>query len=119
MLFRSETVTDQSHIIISGESNDPQAVSDMLRAEIDRINDNGIDEGYFNRIKKSYHGKLIRSLNSFENTCAGIASTYFKGCSYFDRISVLDAITKDDVEKFIRNNLTPEKFAISIITPNN
>jgi len=114
-----ETVTDQSHIIISGESNDPQAVSDMLRAEIDRINDNGIDVGYFNRIKKSYHGKLIRSLNSFENTCAGIASTYFKGCSYFDRISVLDAITKDDVEKFIRNNLTPEKFAISIITPNN
>ncbi len=114
-----ETITDQSHVIISGESTNPQAVADMLQSEIRRINIDGIDDSYFTRIKKSYHGRLIRSLNSFENTCAGIASSYFKDCSYFDRISVLEEINKDDVERFIKDNLISEKFAVSIITPNN
>lgn len=114
-----ETVTDQSHVIISGESDNPQIVVEKLQDEIERINRSGIESTYFTRIKKSYHGKLIRSLNSFENICAGMASSYFKNCSYFDRISILDEITKDDVEHFIRKNLTPEKIAVSIITPIN
>lgn len=113
-----ETVADQSHVIISGESLDPNLIAEAVSAEIARINSNGIDQKSFSRIKKSYFGKLIRSLNSFENTCAGLASSYFNNCNYHDRFALLEDISKEDVENFIKYNLTSEKFAVSIITPN-
>ena len=114
-----ETITDQSHVVFSGESRDPKAVADAIIAEIANVSQNGINSEVFARIKKSYYGKLIRSLNSFENICAGVASSYFNNCNYFDRFSLLESISKADIENFIKVNLTPEKFAVSIVKPNN
>lgn len=113
-----ETVTDQSHAVFSGESKEPNTVIDAIQAEISDISDKGIDGQLFNRIKKAYFGMLLRSLNSFESICAGIASAYFNNCNYFEKSDVLNSISKSDVEAFIQNRLSKDAMAVSIIMPN-
>ena len=114
-----ETVTNQSHAVFSGESNDPEAVINAIKNEITHINSVGISDKFFLQIKKSIMGSIIRSLNSFENISAGIASSYFNNCNYFDNASLLSEITKKDVEIFIKDNLTSERFAYSTVKPIN
>ncbi len=114
-----ETVTNQSHAVFSGESNDPESVINAIKNEIAHINAEGISDKYFLQIKKSITGSIIRSLNSFENVCAGIASSYFKNCSYLDNAALLSEITKKDVEIYIKEKLTPDRFAYSIVNPIN
>lgn len=113
-----ETVTDRSHAVFSGESRDPEAVVKAIKEETERIIKSGIDKELFTRVKKSFQGSLLRSLNSFENISAGIASSYFKNCSYFDIHSILNDILITDVEKFVKTQLTPDRFAVSVLTPN-
>jgi predicted Zn-dependent peptidase len=77
----------------------------------------GPDPQLFARIKKAAIGSYIRSLNSFESICVGLAGGHFRGYDPFDAPDILSLVSEDDVTEFIRKRLIPENMAISIITP--
>ena len=114
-----ETVTNRSHCVLSGESRDPEAVLSALTEEILKVSKNGIDSGLFSRLKKAYTGLVLRNFNSFDSICYNVATAYFKGYDAFQGIDALNSVTKDDVEEYIRENLTPEKCAMAVISPKN
>ena len=60
---------------------------------------------------------MIRSLNSFENIAISMAEGYFRGFDYYRFPEVFDAVTKADVEAFLRENITPERAALSVVWP--
>ena len=100
-----------------GESGQPQEVSDAILEEAQRLAREGIDPDFFEQIRRASFGATLRALNSFENIAISMADGYFRG---FDALRFPEAyasIEKADVERFLRENLTDSRRAISIIEP--
>ena len=108
---------DTATVLCGGESRDAERVLSEFIAEAKKAADNGLDEALWSRIKKAAYGARVRALSSFGGLCAAMAEADFYGYNCLDSFAVMDSVTGEDVRNFIRENLVPERFAISVISP--
>ncbi len=108
---------DTATVLCGGESRDCEKVLSEFLAEAQKAADKGLDEALWGRIKKAAYGARVRSLSSFGGLCAAMADADFSGYNCLDSFSVMDSITAEDVRDFIKENLVPQRFAMSVITP--
>ncbi len=104
-------------VIVGGESRTPQKVLREFNTEIANIAENGFDDDYFKRIKRSSIGARLRALEDFDNVCVSLAMDHFDGYCTFDSYAILEQITKEDCRRFAAESLAPEKLALSVIEP--
>ena len=104
-------------VLAGGESRDPEAVLGEMCAELRRVGEKGLDKALWSRIKKSAYGSRIRALSSFMGLCSSLADGAFGGYNCLESFAVVESITEDDALDFIRTQLVPERFAMSVITP--
>lgn len=104
-------------LVAGGESKDPRAVREAISAEALRVGKEGIDSALWDRLKKAAYGNRVRSLNSFETICVGMAQSHFAGYEYFRFPEVFASISKSDVEDCIRRWITPDRAGLSIVEP--
>jgi predicted Zn-dependent peptidase len=100
-----------------GESHDARTVTAELRKEAARMAAEGIDEEFYQRVRRASFGCTLKGLNSFENTAVTLTEGYFRGFDAFAFPQVFDAVTKEDVQAFLRENITEERAALSEILP--
>jgi predicted Zn-dependent peptidase len=112
-----EAAAGAAYSMLGGESLNPEAVLAELKKESVLMADKGPDETFFRRVKKAALGRHIRSLNSFDSICYNYAKGYFRGYDAFEAPEMLANITVADIRDFIKNNLAPDRMAISIINP--
>lgn len=112
-----EASAGAAYVIAGGESANPDAVFEAFKNEAQTLAEKGPDPDLFHRLKKAIFGRHIRSLNSFDSICYNYAKGYFREYDAFTAPEVLQSITPEDITSFVKDNLTPEKMAISIITP--
>ena len=106
-----------AYLYVGGDARDPRRVFDAITAEARRLGTGGIDEAFYQRLRRAAYGQAIRSLNSFENIAVSMAEGHFQGFDYYRLPEVFDSVTKADVEAFLREELTPEHAALSVIRP--
>ena len=106
-----------AYLYVGGDTNDPHAVHEAVTAEAQRLGREGIDEDFYQRIRRAAYGQMVRSLNSFETIAISQAEGVFHGYDYYAFPEVFASITKADIEEFLRCNITADRTAISIITP--
>ena len=104
-------------LVAGGETKDPEGVRDAILQEGKRIAEEGMEEAFFQRLKKAAYGAYVRGLNSFENIAVTLTEGYFHGYDPFRFPQVFDSITKEDVAAFLRRNLTAERAVLSEIVP--
>ena len=103
-------------IIFEGESSDPLKVADAIKAEIDRIKQEGINKKLFAAIHRGLYGNAIRGFNSVEGIAMGMVACAMNDICLFDDIKYLKSITIDDVLKRL-SLLDNEKTVLSVINP--
>ena len=106
-----------AYLYVGGDAKDPHTVHRMVTEEAERLVREGIDETFYQQIRRAAYGQLVRSLNSFETIAIAAAEGVFQGFDYYRFPEVFDTITKADVEAFLRENVTAERTALSIIYP--
>ena len=106
-----------AYAMAGGESTDPDAVAAAIADEAARIGREGVDAALFARLKKGLYGAKVRSLNSFENICVGMAQAYFAGYDMLRFPEVFEGISQADVEACIRTCFTPERAALAVVQP--
>ena len=106
-----------AYLYVGGDARDPRRVFDAITAEARRLGTGGIDEAFYQRLRRAAYGQAIRSLNSFENIAVSLAEGHFQGFDYYRLPEVFDSVTKADVEAFLREEITPEHAALSVIRP--
>ena len=106
-----------AYAVAGGESTDPDAVAAAIADEAARIGREGVDAALFARLKKGLYGARVRSLNSFENICVGMAQAYFAGYDMLRFPAVFEGISQADVEECIRTCFTPERAALAVVQP--
>ena len=106
-----------AYVFCGGDSNDPEAVQQAVLDEARRVVREGVDPAYVQRIRRASFGASIKSLNSFEAIASTVSEGCFQGYDPFRFPEVYDSITQQDLLDFIRDNIRPERMALSIIYP--
>ena len=112
-----ETVDGCAMLLCGGDSDDPQAVAQALQSAAEKLLQEGIPEDAFLRMKRSALGRRIRDLDSVDSTCFRVCSYHFSDLDYFRFPSAYADVTAEEVQSFLRRVVTPERAALSIITP--
>jgi predicted Zn-dependent peptidase len=112
-----DTVPNMALLTATGDSDDPLRVRDAILQRAKQIAEQGIPEKDFLRIKRSTLGGRIRSLDSFDSVCFRICAYYFSGFDYFYFPEVYESVKIEDVQEFIRKNVTEERCSLSVIEP--
>ena len=115
--YEADFTAGTGTVIIGGESREPETVLAELQAEVASVKEKGFDPERFQRAKRASLGARLRGLEDFESVCVSTAAGLFSGYCAFDAISLLGEVTKAECERFITETLSPERLAISIITP--
>ena len=87
------------------------------REAAERLVKEGIDEECYQQVRKASFGANLRGLNSFENIAVSLTEGYFNGYDPFRFPQVFDEITKEDIQAFLRENITEERCVLSEIVP--
>ena len=98
-----EFAKDYAHILISGQSNNPELVLEKLKEEIRNLKENGISEEIFNRIKKKIYGNYIKEYNDVADISRMFLADYFKGICSFDYLEEIERINLEYVSQMLKD----------------
>ena len=104
-------------LLASGDSENPEAVRDAILQAAEKIAEAGISEEAFLRMKRSALGRRIRGLDSFESTCFRLCAYHFSRFDYFRIPQLYGQVTREEIQKFIREVVTQERMCLAVITP--
>lgn len=102
---------------LSGESNNPEKVREIIFNDLNRIRKDGVSAEAFERSKRSFYGKYIRQFDNINSVAHSFLSNCFNGIGIFDFKDELDNITIDDVNKRICEHFVSENTVLSVIEP--
>jgi predicted Zn-dependent peptidase len=74
-----------------------------------------VDESVFRRIKRSTYGLLIRELNNVDAVANLMINSHMDGVAPYDAIDVISALTAEEVNCFVKNELQSDKVVLSVI----
>lgn len=106
-----------STVLIGAEGPDPEAFYDELMEEAGSVSSKGFDDGYFGRNLKYMIGSQLRGYEDFDETCISTALGLLDGYNVFDAYELLEKITKEECEEWIRKNFIPDRMVMSVIRP--
>jgi predicted Zn-dependent peptidase len=112
-----EMMPGVAYLYAGGDCKDAKTVAAEIRKEARRLAEGGIDEDFYQRVRRASFGSSLRGLNSFENIAVSLTEGYFHGYDPFRFPQVFDTITKDDIAAFLRDNITEERAVLSEIVP--
>ncbi len=106
-----------AYLYAGGECKEPERVAQAVMDEAARLAREGVDEAFYQQIRRSNFGASLRSLNSFENIAVGMADGAFRGFDPYRFPELYDSIGKADVEAFLRENILDGRRAMSLLVP--
>ncbi len=104
-------------ILAGGESRNVDSVMTELNSEIAKIKAEGLDKIQFENARKSHYGSQLRILGSFSSLSQELANGAFADYRPLDVFEEINKINLSDVRDFITENLSPEKLALSVVSP--
>ena len=112
-----EMMPDTAYLYAGGDSRDVKAVAAEILAEARRLSNEGLDHDFYEQTRKAAFGAMLRGLNSFENIAVSLTEGYFAGYDALRFPQVFDSFGEEDVLAFIRDELTEEHAAMSMVLP--
>ena len=103
-------------VIFEGESSNPKKVADEIKAEVNRLKEEGLNKKLFAAVRSGLYGDAIRGFNSIESIAMGLVDCAMNDTELFDELKYLKSITVDDVYKRLAR-LSDDKTVLSVIVP--
>ena len=110
-----EFAKDYAHILISGQSNNPEMVLERFKEEVIKLKENGILKEDFERIKKKIYGGYIKEYNDVSDISRMFLADYFKGICSFDYLEEIEGINLEYVSQMLKDVFKEDKMVISIV----
>ena len=104
-----------AHITISGQSNNPEKLTEELKKEIKNLKQTGIDEEIFGRVKKKIYGSYVTEFNDVAVIARMFMGDYFKGINSFNYIEMHKQVTKEFAEEILKEVFDENKMILSIV----
>ncbi len=112
--LEDEYSTEYSHVLISGESEDPEEVCNIIK---NILENEEVSQNDFERSKKKIYGKFVEELNDIEEIGKKFLQDSVKGINTIEYIDKYEKIDLEYVNK-IKKELFKEKIQILSIIKN-
>ncbi len=106
-----------SHVLVGGQSKNPELIYEKFKSELARVKKDGLDEEHFERIKRKIYGEYVTDYNSVSNIARMFLADSFKGINSFDYIEKFDSVTKDYAEQILNDVFKENMMGFSVIRP--
>lgn len=113
--FEYEFSKNYAHVLISGQSNNPQLVQDMLKTSIQKLKNERINKGDFDRIKRKIYGDFVTEFNDVASISRMFLADSIKEINSFDYVEKYDEVTMEYVENILNEVFDDDKMALSVI----
>ena len=104
-----------AHVLIDGQSNDPEKVYRKFKEEVNKFKTEGIHETDFNRMKKMIYGGYMKEYNDVADLAKMFLADHFKGINSFDYLEEIEGVTVEYLEQILKDVFKEEKMILSII----
>ena len=104
-----------AHILISGQSNEPEKVYQTLKQQIKEMKENGINEENFIRIRKTLYGNYVKEYNDVTDIARMFLADYFKEINSFDYIEQIMTVNSEYAYQVLNEVFDEKKMVLSII----
>lgn len=104
-----------AHILISGQSNNPQLVQDMLITEIEKLKNNGFVIEDFERVKRKIYGEFVTEFNDVASISRMFLADTVKQINSFDYVDEYDNITMEYAKELLNEVFVEDKMVLSVI----
>ncbi len=102
---------------ISGLSNEPDKVYELVRAEIKKYQECGISDEEFQRAKRALYAGSVRTFDSTDDIANSFLGYLFCGCNLFSEPDIIAATTLDEVNERLKSSFCDSYFTLSKILP--
>ena len=110
-----EFTKNYSHILISGQSSNPEEVYAKIKDRINLLKNNEINEKDVSRIKKKVYGEYVREYNDVTDISRMFLSDYFKGINSFEYLEEIVNINVEYLKQVLNDVFKEDKMVISIV----
>jgi len=107
-----------AHVLISGQSNNPQLVKNMLITEIEKLKGTGINKSDFERIKRKIYGDFVTEFNDVASIGRMFLADSIKDVNTFDYVEMFNDVTIEYVNNILNEVFNEDKMALSIVKAN-
>ena len=112
---------EYAHIMISGQSKNPQKIKEEIENTVNSFLENGLEEEHFNRIRKKVYGDYVVEYNSVGDIARMFLADAMKKINSFDYIEKFNEVTKEYTEAVLKNVFKTDNMIMSVVNckPNN
>jgi len=110
---------DFSHTVIIGVSKKYKELENVLKEYITALRETGVDSKLFEIAKKKKQGELIYDAENVMAIHRTVIDSIIQNTNVFETSDVLDKITKEDIDNFIKDNLREDNMVISRVIEKN
>ncbi len=103
--------------IFSGESKNPEKVSEIIHDHVSKIKKSGIDKETFERAKKAIYGQSLSVFNSISGIANLLLDFSFSGKEIFSYVDIIGSATLEKVNERLTHQLDENYSALSIVKP--
>lgn len=109
-----EFTNDYAHVLLTGQSKDPEKVKQELLKEIQNQKEN-FDKEHFERMKKKVYGDYVVEYNNISDIARMLLSDYFKGIQSFDYIEKFQTITLEYTKQILEEVFDEKRSILSVV----
>lgn len=117
--FDAECEKSYCHITLSGESNNPEKVREVIFKGIKTLKEKGICASDIERLKKAYHGRFLKQFDHITSIAHSFLANTFNNIGIFDYLDVISNVTVESVNKRLKENFDENLSVLSVIEPKN
>ena len=110
---------EYSHVLIGGQSKDPQKVYEKIAEKIQEMKNNDINVQEFDRIKKKIYGDYAVEYNNVADIGRMFTSDYIKGINSFEYMDKFEEIDAEYAKQVLKEIFTEDKMIMSVIKGKN
>ena len=110
---------EYSHVLIGGQSKNPQKVYEKIAEKIQEMKNNDINVREFERIKKKIYGDYAVEYNNVADIGRMFASDYIKGINSFEYMDKFEEIYAEYAKQVLNEIFTEDKMIMSVIKGKN
>ena len=104
-----------AHVLISGQSNNPQIVNEMFKEQVKKLKNEGLNSEDFERCKRKAYGEFVMEFNSVEDISKMFLANTIKEVNSFDYVNKYKDVTKEYTEQILKDLFNEDKMVLSII----
>lgn len=110
---------EYSHVLIGGQSKNPQKIYEKIAEKIQEMKNNDINVQEFNRIKKKIYGDYAVEYNNVADIGRMFTSDYIKGINSFEYMDKFEEIDAEYAKQVLKEIFTEDKMIMSVIKGKN